>query len=345
MRKRCLTLRLSRVSLYSLFAAPKNMSVSSIPSSAAAPDLSIIIVSWNVRDLLRACLRSIQADRGGLRPEVIVVDAASHDGTPAMVREEFPWAKLIACADNVGFPKGNNIGLAEAHGRYLLLLNPDTEVQPGALATMVAYLEQNPEVGALGPQLLNPDGSVQSSRRRFPTLATAVFESTWLEPYAPAGLLRRYYALDLADDETAEVDWLTGACLLVRREVLQEVGDLDEAYFMYSEEMDWLRRIKAAGRRVVYLPQAKVMHHMGKSSEQVVAARHISFQRAKLRYFKKYHGRAAVSFLRSFLLLNYTWQMALEAAKALVGHKRPMRRQRIQVYWEVIRSGLRPAGE
>jgi N-acetylglucosaminyl-diphospho-decaprenol L-rhamnosyltransferase len=309
------------------------------------PDLSIIIVSWNVCDLLRACLRSIDADRGDLRLEVIVVDSASQDDTTAVVKTEFPWVRLIACTDNVGFPKGNNLGLAQAHGRYLLLLNPDTEIQEGALATMVAHLEQNPRVGVLGPLLLNPDGSVQSSRRRFPTLATAVFESTWLEPYAPAGLLRRYYALDLPDDQTADVDWLTGACLLVRREVVQDVGGLDEAYFMYSEELDWLRRIKAAGWRVVYLPQAKVMHHMGKSSEQAVAARHISFQRAKLRYFRKFHGRAAVVCLRFFLLLNYAWQMGLEGAKALVGHKGAMRRQRIQVYWEVVRSGLRPAGE
>lgn len=316
-----------------------------VASLHSPPDLSIIIVSWNVRDLLRSCLRSIERDRSPLSLEVIVVDGASVDGSVAMVQADFPWVRLIARSDNVGFPKGNNLGIAAAAGRYLLLLNPDTELVAGALATLLSYSEQQPGVGVVGPQLLNPDGSVQSSRRRFPTLVTALFESTWLQPLAPAAVLRRYYALDSPDDQTVDVDWLMGACLLVPRRVVDEVGELDEAYFMYSEELDWCRRIKATGRRVVYLPAAQVVHHQGKSSDQAVAARHISFQRAKLRYFRKYHGRATVAFLRLFLLLNYVWQIALEGIKVLVGHKRAMRRQRIQVYWEVVRSGLRPAGE
>jgi N-acetylglucosaminyl-diphospho-decaprenol L-rhamnosyltransferase len=315
------------------------------PSSANAPYLSIIIVSWNVCDLLRICLGSIERERNAVALEVIVVDGASADGSPAMVQAEFPWVRLIARHDNVGFPRGNNLGIAEARGRYLLLLNPDTELLPGALSTLLDYIEQQPGIGVLGPQLLNPDGSVQSSRRRFPTLVTALFESTWLQPLAPAAVLRRYYALDLPDDRPADVDWLMGACLLAPREVVDKVGLLDEAYFMYSEELDWCRRVKEAGRRVVYLPAAQVVHHQGKSSEQAVAARHISFQRAKLRYFRKFHGRAAVVFLRLLLLFNYAWQMGLEGAKVLVGHKGAMRRQRIQVYWEVVRSGLRPAGE
>jgi N-acetylglucosaminyl-diphospho-decaprenol L-rhamnosyltransferase len=306
--------------------------------------LSIIIVSWNVRDLLRACLRSIDADRADLDLEVIVVDAASHDGSPAMIQVEFPWVKLIACSDNVGFPRGNNLGIGAANGRYLLLLNPDTELHDGALATLLAFLDAQPDVGVVGPQLLNSDGTVQSSRRRFPTLATALFESTWLEPLAPKRLLDRYYMRDLPDDQAADVDWLTGACLLVRRQVVDQVGLLDEDYFMYSEELDWCRRIKAAGWRLVYLPAAQIVHHLGKSSEQAVTARHVTFQRAKLRYWRKYHGRAAATFLRIFLLATYAWQMAVEVAKAAVGHKRTMRWQRIQVYWKVLRSGLRPAG-
>jgi N-acetylglucosaminyl-diphospho-decaprenol L-rhamnosyltransferase len=309
------------------------------------PDLSIIIVSWNVRDLLRSCLDSLEGERDSVSLEVIVVDAASADGSVAMVQADFPWVRLIARSENVGFPKGNNLGIAEARGRYLLLLNPDTELVAGALSALLDYIEQQPGVGVLGPQLLNPDGSVQSSRRRFPTLVTALFESTWLQPLAPAAVLRRYYALDLPDDRPADVDWLMGACLLVPRRVVDAVGLLDEAYFMYSEELDWCRRIKEAGWRVVYLPAAQVVHHQGKSSDQAVAARHISFQRAKLRYFSKYHGRAAVASLRLFLLLNYAWQIGLEGVKALLGHKRAMRRQRIQVYWQVVRSGLRPAGE
>lgn len=307
-------------------------------------DLSIIVVSWNVRDLLQTCLTSIEAGKGSLRLETIVVDSNSDDGSVEMVRESFPQVRLIDREENVGFPLGNNIGLAEAHGRYLLLLNPDTEVVGDALAAMVGYLEANPEVGVVGGQLLNPDGTVQSSRRRFPTVVTAFFESTWLQPFAPKGILRRYYAEDIDDGETADVDWVKGACLMTRKTILEQVGPLDADYFMYSEELDWCKRIKMAGWRVVYFPEAKIIHHEGKSSEQAVTARHINFQRAKLRYFRKYHGMMIMIVLRGFLLLNYVWQLALEAFKGLVGHKKELRRQRVRAYWQVIRSGLRPAG-
>ena len=309
-----------------------------------SPDVSIIVVSWNVCELLRACLQAIVRGRGTLDVEIIVVDSGSTDGSAAMVQQEFPWVQLVTCNENVGFPKGNNWGIARASGRHILLLNPDTEVQAGALPTMVDYLESNLEVGVVGPQLLNPDGSVQSSRRRFPTLVTAFFESTWLEGIAPAAVMHRYHTLDLPDDETADVDWLTGACLMVRRQVVDQVGGLDEGYFMYSEELDWCRRIKAAGWRVVYLPAARVLHHIGKSSEQAVTARHVNFQRAKLRYFRKYHGRVAAAALRVFLLAIYAWQLGLEAAKGLIGHRRRLRWQRVRAYWQVLRSGLGPAG-
>ncbi len=313
-------------------------------SQTQSPDLSIIIVSWNVRDLLQACLHSIASQRHGLALEVIVVDGASADGSPAMVREAFPWVQLIACDENVGFPRGNNLGLAEANGRYLLLLNPDTEIKEDALPVMVNYLAQHQDVGLVGPQLLNNDGSVQSSRRRFPTLITALFESTWLEPFAPQRILRHYYAQDLPDDAAADVDWVTGACMLTRHEIFSTIGGLDEAYFMYSEELDWCHRIKDAGWRVVYYPAAQVLHHVGKSSEQAVTARHINFQRAKLRYFQKFHSGTAVTILRTVLLLNYVGQLLIEGMKGALGHKRPLRRQRVQAYWQVIRTGLRPAG-
>jgi GT2 family glycosyltransferase len=307
------------------------------------PDLSIIIVSWNVRDLLQNCLRSVLAETN-LALQIIVVDSASTDGSPEMITELFPQVELVACQENVGFPGGNNLGIARANGRYILLLNPDTIVHGDALAKMVSYLEQNPQVGVVGPQLLNEDGSVQSSRRRFPTLRTAFFESTWLQPYAPQGVLDDYFVRDVGDDETAVVEWVMGACLMTRQEVVAQVGGLDEKYFMYSEELDYCRRIHEAGWQVVYYPQAQVTHLSGKSSEQAVTQRHINFNRAKLRYFRKYHGRLAAGILRLFLLKSYGWQLILEAIKGAVGHKRPLRWQRVKAYWMVLRSGLRPAG-
>jgi hypothetical protein len=135
-----------------------------------------------------------------------------------------------------------------------------------------------------------------------------------------------------------------GACLMTRREVIEQVGGMDEGYFMYSEELDWCHRIKQAGWGIVYLPTAQVIHHTGKSSEQAVTTRHINFQQAKLRYFRKYHGRLAAFILRLFLLFMYGWQLGLEAIKGLAGHKRPLRWQRVHAYWQVLRSGLRPAG-
>ena len=258
-----------------------------------------------------------------------------------MVRQDFPNVRLIANEDNRGFPAANNQGIAIAKGRYILLLNPDTEVLDDALVALVAFADAHPDVAVLGPQLLNPDGTVQSSRRRFPTPLTALFESTWLEPYAPDRLVDRYRVSDQPDDVIQDVDWVTGAAMLARQEAVGEVGLLDEGFFMYSEELDWCKRFREAGWRVVYLPEAQIMHHVGKSSEQVIAARHVHFQTSKVRYFRKYHGVAVAGVLRWFLLANYVWQIALEGTKWLLGHKRPLRAQRITAYRQVLGSGLR----
>ena len=308
-------------------------------------DLSVIIVSWNVRDLLRRCLLAIGSSRG-ISPEekaieVIVVDNGSRDGSPEMIAAEFPEVRLIQNADNRGFTAANNQGLALSHGRKLVLLNPDTEVVTDALAMMAAYMEAHPGVGALGPQLRYPDGSLQSSRRRFPTLSTAIVESTVLQEWwRDNRILRRYYMTDTPDDAVQTVDWVVGACLMVRREAFEQVGGLDEGFFMYSEELDWCHRLRDAGWKIVYLPTAAVIHHEGKSSEQVVAARHIHFQSSKVRYFRKYHGRVPGELVRVFLLATYLFQWGREGLKWLVGHKRSLRAERIRAYGMVLRSGL-----
>jgi GT2 family glycosyltransferase len=272
--------------------------------------------------------------------EIIVVDNASTDGSVDMVRAEFPAVTLIANPTNAGFPAANNLGIEAAQGRHVLLLNPDTEVLGHALATMAGYADIHPDVGIVGPQLLHPDKSVQSSRRRFPTLATLCLESTWLERWAPRRLLRHYYFLDQPDQMTLDVDWVTGAAMLARLETIQQVGGIDEGFFMYSEELDWCRRVKAAGWRVVYHPAAQIIHYMGKSSEQAVPARHVNFQRSKIRYACKYHGRRVATALRLYLLGIYLWQIGLESTKGIIGHKRALRWQRVRAYWQVLKSGL-----
>jgi GT2 family glycosyltransferase len=274
--------------------------------------------------------------------EIIVVDNGSRDGSAEMVRTEFPQVRLVANEGNRGFTAANNQGLSLSQGRHLLLLNPDTEVVDDALAVMVGYMDAHPEVGALGPQLRYPDGSLQPSRRRFPTLATALVESTIVQEWwRDNTVLRRFYMADTPDDAVQAVGWVVGACLLVRRQAYDQVGGLDEGFFMYSEELDWCKRIQDAGWEIVYLPTATVIHHEGKSSEQVVPARHIHFQSSKVRYFRKHHGAVQAETLRWFLLATYVFQLGREGLKWLLGHKRPLRAERVRAYRQVLRSGLR----
>ncbi len=310
-----------------------------------APALSICIVNWNVRELLRRSLASIYASPLASAPdavEVIVVDNASSDGSAEMVRSEFPQVVLVENYENVGFTRGNNQALELAHGRHVLFLNPDTEVVGDALGVMVRYLDAHADVGAVGPQLRYPNGSIQPSRRRFPTAATLFLESTLLQRWFPRNaVLDRFYMADMPDDVEQEVDWLVGAALMARREALEEVGGFDERFFMYSEELDWCRRAKAAGWKIVYLPEAIIVHHEGRSSGQVVAARHIYFYTSKVLYARKYHGPVLAEALRLFLLATFVWQMAEEWGKWMVGHKRPLRAARIEEYRKVLKSGLR----
>ena len=304
--------------------------------------LSIIIVNWNVRDLLDRCLASIfAADLAPGSFEIIVVDAASADDSVAMVRQKYPAIRLLAQAENVGFTRGNNIGLAQAQGDFLLLLNPDTEVSRNALSALVDYMEKNPAVGIVGPHTLNSDGSHQSTRRRFPTLMTGIFESTWLAAAAPSRVERDYRLLDTDDDDIMLVDWVQGSALMLRRKLYRDIGGLDEAYVMYSEELDFCRRAKCAGWRIVYHGRAIITHHGGKSSEQVAAQTLIHFHTSKLRYFRKHHGFGQYAFLRIVLLLQFAWQLALESVKGALGHKRELRAERVRRYWQVLQSRLR----
>ena len=303
----------------------------------AIPTLSIIIVSWNVRDYLRACLNSIQQTvPTDFAYEVIVVDSASSDSTLEMLHTEFVWVQVLAQDRNIGFTKGNNVGLKAAKGRYLMLLNPDTEVFDQTLVQMTRCLDQHPEVGIVGPHTLNTDGSHQSTRRRFPTMGTAFFESTWLQPYAPRRILDHYYARELPDDAVFPVDWVQGSALMVRREVYEQIGPLDEGYVMYYEELDWCKRASQAGWKALYLGTFKITHHGGKSSEQVFDSRVIHFQQSKLRYFGKFHGWLAAAGLHLFLIEMYVQEIILQSVKWLIGSKRRLRVKLLRSDWKAL---------
>ena len=321
-------------------------------------EVGVVIVSWQVRALLARCLESLAASAWPLR--VVVVDNASTDGTLAQLRPRFPEHTWQANPDNAGFTRANNqgfrlLGLTGIQGGapavpaaglapppYTLILNPDTELAPDAIARLVAVLEAHPEAGAVGPALHYPDGSPQPSRRRFPSPWVGLVESTpigWHLPGLPA--IRRFHMAD-APEEAGEVDWLTGAAILFRSAALEAVGGFDEGFFMYSEELDLCRRLHRAGWRLRYEPAARVLHHEGKSSEQVVPRRHRMFQRSRVRYFYKHHGRAAGALLRWGILAQFAFEAGLEGLKWLAGHKRPLRRARVAAYASVLRDGLAP---
>src|SRR5581483_4421831 len=213
--------------------------------------LSIIIVSWNTRQLLQACLTKLGAEIKGMDAEVFVIDNASADGSAAMVAEQFPWAKLTANDTNRGFAAANNQALPLTIGKYVLLLNPDTEVYPGSLHTLTKFLDDHPQAGVVAPQLINTDGTIQRSCRAFPTFSGMAFELLGFSKLFPAvKKFREYKMLDWEHDDERLVDQPEGACLMIRREVIEKIGTLDEGYFMLFEEVDWLYRAKQAGWQI-----------------------------------------------------------------------------------------------
>ncbi len=308
------------------------------------PDLSIVILNWNVSSLLVECLRSLPAALGAWqnRSETLVVDNASTDDSVGRVRADFLGVRLIPLPTNRGFADGNNVGILASQGKYILLLNPDTVAHPGSVAALADYMEAHAEVGIAGPRLLNPDGTLQPSKRHFPTLATALVESTPLQRwFSHSNILRNFYIQGTSDEQTQSVDWLSGAALLCRREALYQAGLFDPGYFIFSEEVDLCRRVRDAGWDISYVPQAEITHYGGQSTTQDVAARHINFNTSKARYFRLHEGRAAGRAVRLYLLGSYAAQTASEAIKWLLGHKRALRAARLKMYRKVLKSRLR----
>jgi GT2 family glycosyltransferase len=254
-------------------------------------------VNWNTRDLLAGCLQSVYATIDGLVLEVIVVDNASTDGSPQMVRNQFPRAKLIESQENLGFARGNAVALREASGEYLLLLNPDAVLQPQAVARLCAALDACPDLGAVGAQLLNPDGTEQESWGRFPSLWTELPILNRLQAkYSPSPSC----ASELPGG-ALPVDWLSGACLLIRRKTLEEVGLLDEDYWLYTEEADWCFRARQAGWEMALLPQAQVVHIRRAASRQRLVETMMHFYRSRLMFLLKHRGRFQASAVKLVL--------------------------------------------
>jgi GT2 family glycosyltransferase len=277
-------------------------------------DLGIVIVNWNTRELLRRCLQTVYASTGDFSFRVVVVDNASEDESAEMVAAEFPQALLIASGENLGYPKGNNVGLralgyremgaaAADAPRYALLLNPDTEVPPDGLCAMLRFMDAHPEVGAAGPRLILPDGSLDKAcRRSFPTPLISLYHYAGLAKLFPRSrTFGRYNMTYLDPDVETEVDSVVGAYMQVRRAAIEQAGLLDETFFMYGEDLDWAFRIKSEGWKIVYHPSVTVRHVKRAASRQSKRAQR-EFWRAMLIFYRKHYRATTPWWLHSLVM-------------------------------------------
>lgn len=295
--------------------------------------LSIVIVSWNTADILAQCLDSVFAQAPAVPFEVWVVDNASTDGSPAMVRQRYPQVNLLTNETNVGFATANNQAMRQCTGDYVLLLNPDTIVYAGALSTLVDFLDANPEAGACGARLLNADGSLQLSSYPLPTLGRELLRMFHLD-----GRVR--YHMDAWDTTTPRrVEALLGACIMARRHILEAIGLMDEGYFMFSEEIDLCYRTQQAGWYIFWVPQAQIVHLGGQSTRQVKTDMFLRLYEGKLRYMRKHYGRVTAVLYKLILLIA---SLARLLAAPIAWLERPPKRDDHLAlagrYWQLVKA-------
>jgi GT2 family glycosyltransferase len=295
-------------------------------------DLSIAIVNWNTRDMLRDCLASVYKNLDDLKAEVIVVDNGSRDGSPAMVHKEFPQVRLIESKDNLGFTKANNLAYWHSVGKYFLLLNSDTIVLPRALSRLVRFLDEHSGAGAAGCKLLNGDGSLQRSCSPFPTPATELFDALYLSKLFPKSRVFGSYAMSYWDfDSIREVDFAGGSCLMLRREALEQVGLLDEGFFMYSEEADLCFRLKKHHWKVYFVPDVSIVHFGGQSSKLDTKRTSVELYRSKYRFMKKHYGTVAAVSYKGVVALSSVLRMVALMPRVLRGENKSVDKERLVV--------------
>ncbi len=284
--------------------------------------VSILIPNYNGGELVLRCLGSVYQEAPRIALEVIVVDNASNDGSPSAIADRFPQVRLIRNAENLGFAQAVNQGLRLARGEYVLLLNSDACFLEGGLPGLVRFMEEHLEAAAAGPKVLNPDGSVQPSCFRFPTFRDILFESLFLQRLFPrSDFFNRRNMGGFLHNELREVDWVLGACLIVRRAVVEAVGPLDEHYFMYGEELDWCRTIRQLGYRIYYWPEPTVVHYGQQGSRRIrpeILRR--GFQ-SRYYYFAKHHGPAYARWVRVVTVLGMSLRLIFTLAASLVRNR------------------------
>lgn len=294
------------------------------------PDLSVIVVTHNGREMALNTLRSALAARGQASVEWLVVDAGSTDGTPDAIEAELDDVRVIRC-ENRGFAASNNVALGEAEGRYVLLLNPDVEILTGTLSKFVAAMDERPGLGLASVVQRGADGELQPSIRRFPSpmrsLGEALFAAHW-------PVLRTCQELETRPsryEQEGEADWLVGAFLIARREAVDAVGPMDERFFLYSEEIDWCYRFWRAGWPVAHLPAMAITHHTGGRDRGDLMAQ---LSHSRMLFARKHYGAAKQAGIRAALALGHVIRIAVFGAASLL---RPGQRERVRTE----RAGLR----
>lgn len=299
--------------------------------SAEGLELTVTICSWNTIEDTRACLQSLRKAKNEANFEVIVVDNNSEDGSPDMVAQEFPEFTLLAQSTNLGFTGGHNLALKHARGTHKALLNSDTIVHPEAIRTIIEFMAQKPEVGILGPKLLNPDGSLQYSCRKFPNPVAAAFRNTILGRFFPNNKYTRDYLMqDWTHEEPREVDWVSGAALFIRGDCLDKIGPLDNTLFMFCEDVDWCKRTWQAGYKVEYLPQAVITHAIGRSTDKAPNRMIARFHRSMYRYYKKHNVQESPLAARPFLLVFAATALTIRASLFLIKNKIDIVRRKLK---------------
>lgn len=283
-------------------------------------DISVVIVAWNAWHCLQPCLESIEKAPPRRSMEVLVVDNASSDGTSAMVATRFPWVKLIKSPENLGFSRGNNLGIRQCQGRYIALVNPDIIVLPGCLDALADFLDENSKVGNVGPRVFNPDMTQQSTCRRFPTLWNNFCSATgFATRFKRSRFLAGEHMFYFPHDRTLSVDVLVGCFSFIRREAFDSVGLLDERLFMYGDDVDWCRRAWKAGWRVVFYPGARAIHDRGKTTASYPVHFALAQQRSVLYYWKKHHGLWGQLGIRTIMLFRHGTRYAAGVTKSIAG--------------------------
>jgi len=285
------------------------------------PTVSVVIVNWNTQALLAECITALEREAGAIAHDIWVVDNGSSDGSVAMLRRDFPRVHLIESKVNLGFAGANNLAMQRSAGRFLLLLNTDALMKPASLRALLDVAESSPRAGIVGAHLLNPDGTFQASFTNFPTL----WQEFWILSTLGRRLRGRWYPSHGPENERGPqcVDYVEGACLLVRRDAFAQVGGLDEGYFMYAEEVDWCQRMCNHGWEVWYQPAAHVVHIGGASSANRKSSREADLYRSRVRYFRTYHGRMQANLLKAMIVSSTGVKQFVHAlVRKLTGNRR-----------------------